>query len=226
VFGIEWTEYAVIAIVALIVIGPKELPAVLRAIGQWTTKIRRMAAEFQGQFQEALREAEMADLKKEIDDAARGFNSQFDDPLNFKEATKWEPDPAKPEDIKPEDIKPDSAAEPAEASSTEAPHEGAAVAPEPAPHPPPQSPEGQSIHQPLHASDGTQGEESFPIAADHAAIEQTPALPSTAGTGGSGGGNGGRAAEAAAAPHVAPPLAQPPFSEGSVQRGSEGGVHS
>ena len=93
-FDIAWGEFVVIGVVALIVIGPKELPAVLRAIGQWTTKIRRMASEFQGQFQEALREAEMADLKKEVDnlnDAAKGFTSQFDDPLNFKEATKWEP---------------------------------------------------------------------------------------------------------------------------------------
>jgi sec-independent protein translocase protein TatB len=93
-FGIEWSEYIVIAVVALIVIGPKELPAVLRAIGQWTAKVRRMAAEFQSQFQEAMREAEMADLKKEVDNLsaqAKGFTSQFDDPLNFQEATKWEP---------------------------------------------------------------------------------------------------------------------------------------
>jgi len=68
VFDIAWGEFVVIAVVALIVIGPKELPAVLRAIGQWTTKIRRMAAEFQGQFQEALSEAEKADLKKEYED--------------------------------------------------------------------------------------------------------------------------------------------------------------
>src|SRR5712671_1969122 len=110
VFDIAWGEFVVIAVVALIVIGPKELPGVLRAIGQWTTKIRRMAAEFQGQFQEALREAEMADLKKEVDDAAKGFTSQFDDPLNLKEATKWEP---KPDTAKPEGIKPDDAATPA-----------------------------------------------------------------------------------------------------------------
>jgi sec-independent protein translocase protein TatB len=100
-FGISWNEYILIAIVALIVIGPKELPAVLRAVGQWTAKVRRMAAEFQGQFQEAMREAEMADLKKEVDnlhDTARGFTSQFDDPMNFQEATKWEPKPeTKPE---------------------------------------------------------------------------------------------------------------------------------
>jgi sec-independent protein translocase protein TatB len=95
--GISWYEYLVIAVVALIVIGPKELPAVLRAVGQWTAKIQRMAAEFRGQFQEAMREAEMADLKKEVDDIgdqAKGFASQFSDPVTFPDATKWEPSTA------------------------------------------------------------------------------------------------------------------------------------
>ena len=67
-FDIGWGEFLVIGIVALIAIGPKELPAVLRAVGQWVTKLRRMATEFQSQFQEAIREAEMADLKKEVDE--------------------------------------------------------------------------------------------------------------------------------------------------------------
>src|SRR5271169_2457521 len=92
-FDIGWSEIVVIGVVALIVIGPKELPAVLRAIGQWTTKIRRMAGEFQSQFQEAMREAEMADLKKqgdELGDAAKGITSDFD-PLASEEAMKWEP---------------------------------------------------------------------------------------------------------------------------------------
>jgi sec-independent protein translocase protein TatB len=66
-FDIGWGELVVIGVVALIAIGPKELPGVLRAIGQWTGKIRRMAGEFQGQFQEAMREAEMADVKKQVD---------------------------------------------------------------------------------------------------------------------------------------------------------------
>jgi sec-independent protein translocase protein TatB len=75
-FDIGWSELVLIAVVALIVIGPKELPAVLRMVGQWMGKARRMAAEFQGQFQEAMREAEMADLKKtfdEVKEAATGF---------------------------------------------------------------------------------------------------------------------------------------------------------
>ena len=75
-FDIGWSELLVIAVVALIAIGPKELPGVLRMVGQWMGKARKMAAEFQGQFQEAMREAEMADLKKSFDEvreAASGF---------------------------------------------------------------------------------------------------------------------------------------------------------
>src|SRR3982074_2410040 len=75
-FDIGWSEFVVIAIVALIAIGPKELPGVLRMVGQWMGKARKMASEFQGQFQEAMREAEMADLKKsfdEVKEAATGF---------------------------------------------------------------------------------------------------------------------------------------------------------
>jgi sec-independent protein translocase protein TatB len=77
-FDIGWSELVVIAVVALIAIGPKELPGVLRTVGQWMRKARTMAGEFQGQFQEAMREAEMADLKKsfdEVKEAATGFAS-------------------------------------------------------------------------------------------------------------------------------------------------------
>jgi sec-independent protein translocase protein TatB len=65
---IGWGKLVLIGIVALLVIGPKELPAVLRTVGQWMTKLRRMAAEFQSQFQEAMREAELAELKKQVDE--------------------------------------------------------------------------------------------------------------------------------------------------------------
>ena len=77
-FDISWGELVLIGMVALIVIGPKELPTVLRTVGQWATKVRRMAAEFQGQFQEAMREAEMADLKKQVDDIG-GSAQKFTD---------------------------------------------------------------------------------------------------------------------------------------------------
>jgi sec-independent protein translocase protein TatB len=71
-FDIGWGELIVIGVVALIAIGPKELPTVLRTMGQWMGKIRRMASEFQGQFQEAMREAEFAELKKQVDTIGEG----------------------------------------------------------------------------------------------------------------------------------------------------------
>ncbi len=81
-FTLGWGEIVVIGIVALIAIGPKELPTVLRTIGQWTGKIRRMANEFQGQFQEALREAELSDLQKHAEDIGGSVTSLADiDPL-------------------------------------------------------------------------------------------------------------------------------------------------
>jgi sec-independent protein translocase protein TatB len=78
-FDIGWSEFILIGIVALIAIGPKELPGALRTLGQWMGKLRRMASEFQGQFQEAMREAEIADLKKQVDD----MTSQAQSYANF-----------------------------------------------------------------------------------------------------------------------------------------------
>jgi len=69
-FDVGWSELLLIGIVALIAIGPKELPGALRTLGQWMGKVRRMASEFQNQFHEAMREAELADLKKEVDEMA------------------------------------------------------------------------------------------------------------------------------------------------------------
>src|SRR5262245_62192696 len=69
-FDLGWGKLILIGIVALIVIGPKELPGALRTLGQWMSKVRRMASEFQNQFHEAMREAELADLKKEVDEMA------------------------------------------------------------------------------------------------------------------------------------------------------------
>jgi len=88
-FDIGWSELVIVGVVALIVIGPKELPGVLRMAGQWIGKVRRMAADFQGQFQEAMREAEMADLKKQVDDIAdstRDFTSDFDPMRSMEDA--------------------------------------------------------------------------------------------------------------------------------------------
>jgi sec-independent protein translocase protein TatB len=129
-FDIGWSEMLVIGVVALIVIGPKELPGVLRALGQWTTKIRRMAGEFQSQFQEAMREAEMADLKKQVDDlndAARNLTSKFD-PLDYTDPSKWTSPPEQPTS-EPAAAPTDTAAAPAPAPAEIAPPD---IAPSPA----------------------------------------------------------------------------------------------
>jgi sec-independent protein translocase protein TatB len=78
-FDIGWSELVLIGIVALIAIGPKELPGVLRTVGQYMGKVRRMASEFQGQFQEAMREAEMADIKKSVDEMTESATKNFTD---------------------------------------------------------------------------------------------------------------------------------------------------
>jgi sec-independent protein translocase protein TatB len=81
-FDFSWSELLLIGIVALIFIGPKELPGVLRTLGQWMSKIRRMAGDFQNQFHDAMREAELADLKKEVDEmAAQASHYANIDPL-------------------------------------------------------------------------------------------------------------------------------------------------
>src|SRR5215475_2779678 len=78
-FELDWGKLIVIAVVALVVIGPKDLPGALRTLGQWMGKLRRMASEFQNQFHEAMREAEMADLKKQVDE----MTSQAQSYANF-----------------------------------------------------------------------------------------------------------------------------------------------
>ena len=82
-FNFGWGEIVLIGMVALIAIGPKELPTVLRSVGQMMAKVRRMAAEFQGQFQEALREAEISDLKKQAEDLTSSVKDQVTDFTKF-----------------------------------------------------------------------------------------------------------------------------------------------
>ncbi|MBX9461782.1 MAG: Sec-independent protein translocase protein TatB [Aquamicrobium sp.] len=67
-FDIGWTEMLVIAVVMIVVVGPKELPGMLRTFGKTTAKLRVMAGDFRKQFDEALKEAELDDLKSVADD--------------------------------------------------------------------------------------------------------------------------------------------------------------
>jgi sec-independent protein translocase protein TatB len=70
-FDIGWSEMALILLVALIVIGPKDLPRVARTVGQWVAKGRGMAREFQRALDEMAREAELDKVKSEIEKAGR-----------------------------------------------------------------------------------------------------------------------------------------------------------
>jgi sec-independent protein translocase protein TatB len=77
-FDIGAGELLVIGVVALVAIGPKELPGVLRTVGQAVGKMRRMAGEFQDQFREAMREAELEEARKSVSDIGQSVASSFD----------------------------------------------------------------------------------------------------------------------------------------------------
>jgi len=88
-FDITSSKLLLLGIVALIVIGPKDLPVLLRTIGKYVGMIRRQAAEFRSQFEEAIRESELDQLKKEVEgmgaeaeatirETERSVTSEFD----------------------------------------------------------------------------------------------------------------------------------------------------
>ena len=80
-FDLDSGKLLIIGIVALIVIGPKELPGVMRQVGNALGEVRRMAAEFQGQFMEAMRESELEELKKDVEKMSQTANFANFDPL-------------------------------------------------------------------------------------------------------------------------------------------------
>jgi sec-independent protein translocase protein TatB len=70
-FEVGWTEMLVIAIVLIVVVGPKDLPRMLRTFGRTTAKLRAMAGDFRKQFDEALKEADLDDVKTMVNDARK-----------------------------------------------------------------------------------------------------------------------------------------------------------
>jgi len=75
-FDIGWSEMAIIAVVALVVIGPKDLPIVLRTVGQYVRKARAMASEFQSGIEQMARETELEQMRKEIEAAQQTVQTQ------------------------------------------------------------------------------------------------------------------------------------------------------
>ena len=72
-FDFEWSEIALIGVVALVAIGPKDMPVAIKAISDTIKKLRRMAGEFQGHVDEMIREADLGEAKSAFDEL-RGMN--------------------------------------------------------------------------------------------------------------------------------------------------------
>jgi len=138
-FDIGWTELIVVAVVMILVVGPKDLPRMLRTFGQTIGKVRRMAGEFQSTFNEALREAEqqadIADMKKQVEKAAN-----FDPLGDIKKSIETDFKTPKPAPKKPAETAGQGApvsapagenAKPGHAASGEAAPENAPDAPTP-----------------------------------------------------------------------------------------------
>jgi len=90
-FDIGWTEITVILVIAIIVIGPKDLPKVLRAVGQWVAKAKAMTRDFRGHVDEMIRETEIDEVKKQIDsidkfDANSALENTIDAEGDIREA--------------------------------------------------------------------------------------------------------------------------------------------
>src|SRR5580704_15646722 len=73
-FGIDSSELLLIAIVALVVIGPKELPGLLRTWGKWMAQMRGMASEFRGHVDEMVRQSELDQVKKQLESSISGVH--------------------------------------------------------------------------------------------------------------------------------------------------------
>lgn len=120
---IGWSEMLVIAVVAFIVIGPKELPQVLRTMASLAAKARAAGRVFQQQLDEVMREAGAEDLKRQVDDALnidpqreaeRATTGAVDPNEEIRQVWSGPPDPATPTTTPP-DISP----EPSEPKPTE-----------------------------------------------------------------------------------------------------------
>jgi sec-independent protein translocase protein TatB len=105
VFDIGWSEMAIIMLLALIIIGPKDLPRVARTIGQWVRKGRMLAREFQTSLEDMARETELEDVKKEIEkvgktDFKKSIENTIDPKGELTKAFDTTSTPSKPEPSK------------------------------------------------------------------------------------------------------------------------------
>ena len=171
-FDLAWTEIALIGVVALVVIGPKDLPEAIRGVAKGVQKLRRMAAEFQTHADELVREAKLDEVRNQINDVKSAVNeirnfdlrgtvektvdgdgiirSTFDsDP--FKTAPAWAPPPPVTEPP-PAMMEGASAGMAAAPPAFVPPDEAAKVIPLPAAAPEPPAPSAEAAPVPAAAA--------------------------------------------------------------------------
>jgi sec-independent protein translocase protein TatB len=94
-FDIGWSELLVIAIVAIVVVGPKELPKLMRTFGHYAGKLRRAASDFQRQFEAAVAESEADEVRKNIESIRTGLDTSIlDKPVMLPKQENTSPRPA------------------------------------------------------------------------------------------------------------------------------------
>lgn len=87
-FDISWSELLILGLVTLIFVGPKELPRFLGTLGRYMGVVRRQANEFRAVFEQAMREAEMDQIQKEIRGVSDGIKASLDDATRSVESAK------------------------------------------------------------------------------------------------------------------------------------------
>ena len=116
-FDIGWSELLVIIVVAIVVVGPKELPRLMGTFGHYAGKLRRAAADFQRQFDEAMRDTEVAEVKKAME-AVRAETASLDQPVMLPKIDTPQASPTPP--VPPTPAAPPAPAASAAPSTTEA----------------------------------------------------------------------------------------------------------
>lgn len=81
-FDIGWTEILIIAVVAIIIVGPKDLPRMLRSLGRYAGQLKRTAGQFRSQFDDAIRESELDELRNSLKDVTDNPVNQIRDTMS------------------------------------------------------------------------------------------------------------------------------------------------
>jgi sec-independent protein translocase protein TatB len=124
---LSWSHILLLMVVALVVVGPKDLPRLMHKLGRWTAKARNLADQFRNSFDEMARQSELDELRKEID-ALRNVKPLAGTQQAIEDALKM-PEISLTPKAKPEEAVPDTAAPPETAKPAPPPAAPAEVPP-------------------------------------------------------------------------------------------------